>query len=141
MTASKQIDPDRIRFSARVRELADDLNASVEGPEAKAFVNALYAAWQQENRPQSEIPAWLKPRLQNAFRSLAEPPRWVEEEPDWAFHNGQPMVFISQTTLDDSEVSQSSLSPGETVYLFGTREPEGTGFRMVYKVVSQFEAP
>ena len=138
MTANKQIDPDRIRFGSRVRELVDELNASVEGPEAKAFVDALYALWQQENKPQSEIPAWLKPRLQNVFRSLAEPPRWVEEEPDWPFHNAQPMVFISQTTLDDSEVSRSSLSPGETVYLFGAREPEGTGFRMVYKVVSQF---
>ena len=133
------IDPDRIRFGGQVRKTVDKMNASVEGAEARPFVDMLYAEWKQAGKPENEITTWLAARLQNVFLSLAAPPRWVEEEPAWPFHQGKPMVFISQITIDDSEVSQTSLSSGETLYLFGAREPEGTGFRMFYKVVSQFE--
>jgi hypothetical protein len=74
------------------------------------------------------------------FISLVSPPVWVEEEPTWPFLDGKPMVFLSQTKIDRTPVSDQLLSPGSTVYLFGARQVDGKGFRMIYKTVSQFDA-
>ena len=87
-----------------------------------------------------EAEAWLDQRLSDTFLFLNDPPVWVQDEPLWPFFEGKPMVFLSQTEMDNSRVSESALSPGETVYLFAARQKYKTGFKMHFEVVSQFAA-
>lgn len=133
-----KLDPNKIRFNGKLISASHAVGGSIRSPDADAFASGLYEEWVLTGDPLERCPAWLRTRLQGCFQSLNEPPSWVEAEPDWPFHNGLPMVFISQTTMGSHEPSASRLSPGETVYLFGARSPEARGFRMVYKVVSQF---
>lgn len=133
-----EFNPDRIRFKGKLFSAAHKFGGSVESKEAQAFVLSLYAEWLSTGRPLGECERWLEDRLKGCFQSLNEAPVWVEDEPDWPFHTDQPMVFISQTSIGDHEPAASKLAPGETVYLFGARSPGKEGFRMFYKVVSQF---
>jgi hypothetical protein len=132
-------DPTRIRFKGKLISVAHEYGGSVETPDAEAFSSSLYDEWSHRGEPIEKCADWLRGRLKDCFQSLNEAPAWVEEEPSWPFHNGQPMVFISQTTFGEQEPARSKLSPGETVYVFGARSPEARGFRMIYKVVCQFK--
>jgi hypothetical protein len=104
----------------------------MEGADAKPYLDALYSEWLSTGKQLPEVEAWLSTRLAREFKFTNEPPVWIEDEPSWLFLNGKPMTFISQS-------SAGALSPGETVYLFGARQPKGTGFEMTYRVTSQFE--
>ena len=126
------LDPQRIRFKGKVIVAALACGASVDSADAAPFVEALYSEWSSTGAPISSVEAWLQSRLAGEFQSVNAPPTWVEEEPSWPFLAGQPMTFISQSRV-------GHLSPGEVVYLFGSRRERGTGFSMVYRVVSQVE--
>lgn len=134
------LDQTKIRFKGKLISASHESGGSVSSPEAEAFVSALYEEWLCRGEPIEACSVWLRNRLKGCFQSLNEEPSWVEDEPNWPFHNGLPMVFISQTAIGEHEPAVSKLSPGETVYLFGARSPEGKGFRMAYRVVSQFGA-
>lgn len=133
------MDEKKVRFKGKLISAALRKNASVEDSEARGFVDALYSEWVGSGASLDELPAWLDMRLSGEFRALNSPPVWVEEEPAWPFLDGKPMVFLSQTKMDETAISASLLSPGETVYLFGARQVAGRGFRMIYRTVSQFE--
>jgi len=135
-----ELDRDRIRFKGKVGSAAIRKNASVDDPEAKIFVDQLYKEWKAMNKPIEEADSWLDKRLDGIFLSLKQGPVWVEAEPTWPFMDGKPMVFLSQVRMDDSAFSKTALSPKETAYLFAGRQPAGKdGFKLVYRVVSQFE--
>ena len=131
------LDREKIRFKGKAIKAAIDLNASISDEEATPFFEQLYREY-QSILPSLSPEAWLRQRLSNTFISMTVPPTWVEDEPAWLFFEGEPMVFISQTTVPESEVSKQSLSPGETIYVFGIRRPVARGFQMIYRTVSQF---
>lgn len=133
------LDPDRIRFKGKLIAAAIRKGGSVEDSQAGPFIDKLLEEWRRSGKTLEQSAAWLDERLNGVFLSLTNPPRWVEEEPAWPFLDGTPMVFLSQTTMDNSPVSAAALSPGETVYLFAARQPAGKGFKMQYRMVSQFE--
>src|SRR5262245_10499096 len=105
-------------------------NASVEHAAAERFREEVYAEWRATGKPLEQAERWLDERLDGLFLSLREPPVWVEDEPSWPFFDGKPMVFLSQTTMHQSPLTKTALSPGETVYLFAAREKYKTGFKM-----------
>ena len=131
------MNPTRVRFLGKLIVASHKHGGSIESAESEAFVDALFSEWSSLNLPIESCSAWLVKRLENCFVSLSGPPQWVEPEPSWAFHNGFPMVFISQSTFTDDALCTDKLSPGETVYLFAARSPSQRGARMVYRVVSQ----
>jgi hypothetical protein len=126
------IDAQRIRFKGKAISAAHAFRGSVEGADAKPFIDALYEQWLSTGQQLSEVERWLLDRFSDEFKYTNEPPQWVENEPSWPFLNGKPMTFISQCTVGE-------LSPGETVFLFGARQPKGKGFEVIYRVISQFE--
>jgi len=131
-------DTEFIRFKGKLIVAAMKHNGSIER-EAADFVQQIYSEWRASGNELGECERWLENRLKNVFLSLGDQPKWVEEEPNWPFYLGKPMIFISQVTMDMSNLSKEHLSPGETVYLFAAREPYMKGFNMVYRTVSQFE--
>lgn len=133
------LDPDRIRFKGKIIAAAIRKGGSVEDAHATPFIDKLLEEWNRSGKSLEEGAAWLDVRLNGVFQSLDSPPKWVEEEPVWPFLDGVPMIFLSQTTMDNSPVSAAMLSPGETVYLFAARQSAGKGFKMQYRTVSQFE--
>jgi hypothetical protein len=128
------LDQQRIRFLGKAIVAAQALGGSVEGDEAEAYVGALYQEWLGTGLALDQAASWLADRMANEFRHTSQPPRWVEEEPSWAFFEGKPMVFISQA-------SAGALSPGTVTYLFGARTPYKSGFKVTYRVVTQIEEP
>jgi hypothetical protein len=135
------MDKDLVLFHAEVIELAkQQFRASCSSPESRAFVESLYKEYQQAGKP-NDVVSWLTSRMKREFVWVTEPPRWVEDEPAWAFFDGRPMVFIRQISLPANAVTKGCLTWDEELYLFGIRIPIQTarhqGFRMEYKVVSQ----
>jgi hypothetical protein len=126
------LDPLRTRFLGKAIVAAHSVGGSIEGDDARPFVDLLYHEWSQTGQDISEAASWLQRRLTGEFKTVAQAPVWIEDEPAWPFLDGRPMVFISQATTGE-------LSPGGAVYLFGARRAKGTGFEVVYRTVSQFE--
>lgn len=134
-----QLDKARIRFHSKLMSAAQQLGGSASGDESQPFVDSLYCDWLDESLPLSSVVQWLDAKLQNVFESLDSPPEWIEEEPDWPFIDGVPMVFVSQTSFLGTPLANARLSVGETIYLFAGRRCFDDGrVRMEYRVVSQF---
>lgn len=130
---------DEIRFYGKAMIVANDLNASCQGDEAKPFILRLFKEYSDAGKPK-DVAGWLRERLTREFKSVNAAPRWIEREPQWPFHEGRPMVFISQASLPRNEITEALLAWGCEVYLFGARipDPEGfEGYRIVYREVTQ----
>ena len=133
------MDERRIRFKGKAISTAMRLGASIEDDQASDYFDSLYSAWNATGLTLDEASTWLEARMAIDFRSLGNPPEWVEDEPAWPFLDGRPMVFLMQCTFDDGELSRSLLSPGETVYLFALRSHVGDDLQMGYRTISQYE--
>jgi hypothetical protein len=130
------LDKDAIRFHAAMMRVAlDQYGASVEGG-GETYRDVVYAAYKAAGAPKDQA-AWLKEYFAKEFQSVGDRPRWVEEEPAWPFRDGRPMVFISQTTLPDNEVTRTALVSSDTLYVFGARVPAHGGFELAFEVVHQ----
>lgn len=132
------IERDKMLFWARVMEIArEKFAASAEGSDAEPFLDALFGEYLAA--APSETNAWIRSRLAVEYRWVDEPPEWIEAEPSWPFHHGKPMVFITQYEIPDSEVARHDLTTGTVLYIFGSREPDESGFRVVYEIVRQYK--
>ena len=131
------LDKDRIRFKGKAISAAIASGGSLDNESAAPFFEPLYMEWKASGVSLAASESWLKERFVGVFKSLESPPVWIEDEPSWPFLDGRPMVFLSQCSIPESELSSSELSSGETVYLFGGRKTEGGKTRMVYVTVSQ----
>lgn len=125
------LDPQRVRFSAKAIVAAHQAGGTLDSAEARQLLDELFIEWTASGLRFDELPEWLSARLRSEFQSIGAAPVWVEEEPGWPFFDGEPMVFISQSSVE-------GLSPGETVYVFAAKRERGKGFEMHYRVVSQF---
>ena len=132
------LDRDRIRFKGKVVSAAMRQGGSLERQESAPFFEMLYSEWVEKGLTLDGANVWLDNRLRGAFESIAQPPVWIEDEPSWPYLSGKPMIFLTQCTIAESELSVRALAAGETVYLFGGRETAGGKTRMVYRTVSQF---
>ena len=132
-----KLDKDRILFQSKLYSMANRFGASVEGDDAEDFVNLTYEQYIAAGKPNNLV-SWLRERLGDAFLSVNESPVWVEAEPSWAFYDGRPMVFITQSELLENEVTRNVLGYGQVLYLFGIRVPTPCGdFTLEYKTVTQ----
>ncbi len=135
-----KIDKAFILFYSSVMEVAEkEFSASCEAEEgSEEFAKKLHQEYLTAGSPE-DLKAWIKERLRGVYSCVTTPPRWIEEEPHWPFHDGQPMVFITQASLTQNEVTENRLTWDTEVYLFGARVPLGKGYRVVYRVVEQDE--
>ena len=133
------MDIKKIEFISMAGEVARGLNASIDAEGGGEFVEKIYLDFLEvENEFISGPEEWLKERMRSAFVFVTEPPVWIEEEPSWAYHEGRPMVFISQTPLKRSRITEEFLTYDEVIYLFGLRKPtSGNGFEMKYVTITQ----
>ena len=111
-------------------------NASCNGKEAEPFIQMLYTDFKRAGMPKN-VEQWLDLRLQTEFLCVAEPPRWVEDEPAWPFYQGMPMIFVNQMTLPKNSVTEQYLTWDAEIYLFGARVDLDRGYRVEYTVVTQ----
>ena len=132
------LDRDRVRFKGKAISAAIRSGGSIEGDDAAAFFDELHREWVASGEPLDAASAWLEDRLCRAFAYLTEPPVWVEGDPSWPYLEGRPMVFLTQCSIEESELAMRELSPGETVYLFGGRITDGGKTRVIYRTISQF---
>jgi len=118
--------------------IAEKLSASMEEG-ADDFVKGLYGEYVAQGSPKNKK-KWLSERLRNEFLCLNEKPVWVGE-PAWAYHQGQPMVFLHQVLVSPSaQHIKEKMSLGDTVYVFGSRhrlERPGEEWSVVYRTVVQ----
>ncbi|MET0551243.1 MAG: hypothetical protein ABW002_18455 [Xanthomonas sp.] len=95
--------------------VAEAQSASVE----QEFASGLYGEYLAHGSPKNSR-KWLSTRLENAFVCLHEKPVWIGE-PAWAYHQGQPMVFLHQVHVPPSaQHIKEKMALGDTVYLFGS---------------------
>lgn len=132
---TQPLDKDAVRFLGRAIRIAMEFGGSVDDKGAGDYSNRLYAEFTDSGN--SSVDAWLRDRLSSEFRYILSPPVWVESEPSWAYHNGKPMVFISQVDLPENEVTASRLGYDQTVYLFGCRLPQNGEFELHYETRTQ----
>ena len=106
--------------------------------EADSFVDEIYQEYLAAGSPRNKR-KWVEERLRREFLWVGQPPKWVESEPDWPFHDGKPMVFISQTALPENDVTRTRLTFDTVIYLFGARIPVEIpdGYGVIYKTVEQ----
>lgn len=69
--------------------------------EAEAFFRALLARYPGAADLES-LAAWLDEQIPRYFIALGERPRWIQGA-DWAFADGQPMIFAGQLDLNRAE--------------------------------------
>jgi hypothetical protein len=49
-----------------------------------------------------ELEAWLDQKIPELFLAFGKRPEWIQDS-DWAFVNGQPMIFVGQIDISLSE--------------------------------------
>ena len=125
-----------IRFYSRVIDIAEKkFSASCSGPGAEEFVNRLFLEYGEAGSP--AVDPWLKKRLESEYLYVLEPPKWVESEPSWLFFDERPMVFISQTELPKTPITETRLTWDSVIYLFGSRVTHDDGYTVEYRTVTQ----
>jgi len=130
----------KIKFMSDLGEMAMKLNASIDFEEADPFIEKIYTEFQSlSSAEKRHTKKWIKSRIKDSFRSLDKHPKWIESEPCWAYHDDEPMIFLSQTHLPQSDFTEKNLTYDEVVYLFGIRVPTDSGFEMKYTTITQQE--
>ena len=119
---SSPMDLDRVEFGGLVLAVAEDeLGASFSGDQDGKLMERLYRECQQA-RPKNQM-GWIRTRLRSVFVCIGKRPRWVQDLPEWPFHEGKPMVFIGQMKVPSNSTARQVAAPGEVLYIFGARHP------------------
>lgn len=133
------LDPEFMRFWAHLNSLAvETASARFEGDGAEAAAKSLFAEV-ASLKPEAKDQL-LRERLRSLFVCVSASPVWLDE-PEWPFINGKPMVFVNQTSLEETSITREHLAFGSVVYLFGARVPHDDGFSVVWRVVEQHALP
>lgn len=105
--------------------LADDL------PES------LCKEWRHAGAPDPE--PWLRTRFGELFQAVGERPRWIRQEDcDWQYQNGKPMMFLGQMDLPQFRFPTGQICSPTRIFLFATAEAYPTvpgAWTMEIKVV------
>ncbi len=87
-------------FNRRCDSIASQrYNPSLAGE--RQFVRQLFEAFMESKLSDQQLREWLKGRLSEHFRFLDVLPEWVRE-PMWPYHEGKPMVFVTQYAVPES---------------------------------------
>jgi hypothetical protein len=105
----------------------------------KFFKGKLFSEYENEGSPKNRK-KWLIERLNGRFLFMDAAPRWVGE-PQWAYHDNEPMIFLHQFKVDN--MNPDMLKLGDTIFIFGSKSPPnpepGQSWRVVYRMVAQTE--
>lgn len=130
-------DVEQLKFTGIIHTIAEkELDASVSEDAGDLFVKSLYQEYVAEGKPRNQR-EWIRGRLKKAFVCVTTRPVWVGSLPVWPFFDGKPMTFIAQCEVAENEVSETQVSPGAVLYVFGARKQIPEGWEMVYQVVEQ----
>jgi len=100
------------------------------------FVDRVYDDYRKSGGTADQS-TWLEGNLGRYFKWAESAPRWIEGQPAWPFHQGYPMIFIGQQTVEGR--SREELPDGCTFYLFIAWELDPNGRRMVTRLITQHE--
>ena len=87
--------------------------------------------------PKHDAEYWIEQRLAAIMRWVSERPQWNSQRPHWPWVNGQPLVFISQTSLPENDVTQEFQLSNQTLYVFARCDIDSDSSRIVYEIVVQ----
>lgn len=88
------------------------------------YTRKLLDAYALAGRPKS-IKKWMADRIRADFVHCGRMPRWTEDEGNWPFVDGDPMLFVAQTMLPENATTKSHLSFDKMLYLFvGLRDDQ-----------------
>lgn len=135
-------DKQEIKFGGLAYRIAEtEFAGSFADDEDDALADALWREYREEGRP-ANPEAWLRSRLADLFTWVDDPPRWLEANPRWPFHNGRPMVFIKQYDIPGKPLVEARLAPDVVIYVFGARTPilEYEGWETCYRVVENHKS-
>jgi hypothetical protein len=140
MTEEQKQRFERVRFGGACNSVVeDDLRGSLKfasETEYVRYLDTLYSEYVSDGKPK-KLKQWIRQRLAPIFISADEPPRWLEDIPNWPWLNGKPMVFLDQMTVPDNEITKSHATANTELYVFGLRVPSSGGWKMEYRVIEQ----
>jgi hypothetical protein len=101
-----------------VLEVCSEYQVDINYPE---YFDDLLA---QYNGPhnQEDIANWLRAQIPDLFRVVGDRPHWIQE-PDWPFHDGEPMIFLGQVdvNVNDQPPEERIYHDDTSLYLFKAR--------------------
>ena len=129
---------ERIKFGGAVLGVAEaEFAASFNDDKGGECMDTLYDQYINDGKP--KLKPWARQKLSRLFLYVDEPPEWVNRIHDWPFLNGNPMVFIWQYAIPETDVARNALTTDVVLYVFGARTPgEHGGVEMQYRVVAQY---
>jgi hypothetical protein len=123
----------KLRFLALIDSVAGELGGTFAGqPDWQDRIYQEYS----KLVPAPNKKNWPSEQICPLFQCVDDPPNWVCD-PEWPFHDGHPMVFIKQISVDDTERIRGILTVDAVLFVFGALEPVDGGKRQVYKIVEQ----
>ena len=131
------LDKDTREFRRKMFDVVEKVyNANCDTEEAEEFVIYVFEHYKLSGLPK-KINEWLKDFLKDWYQYVDKPPVWVEEEPNWPYSNGKPMIFIKQFTIPKTPITEEKLTWDNTIYVFGERIPYKSSYKVEYKIIEQ----
>jgi hypothetical protein len=77
----------------------------------------MWKAYVKAGKPKN-VKQWLRDQLAPYFKSVGEPPKWIDNEPQWPYIGGKPMTFIAQVQVPEHTLADGTKTSASVVYLF-----------------------
>lgn len=128
MVSKPNFDVRWIKFRGAMNTIAMEVySASTSHLEADLFAEEIYREFCSRQINDEAMESWLTERLKYSFLSVGAPPKWIFNEPTWAFLGEKPMIFINQYSLPENEITKNCLFSDVVIYTFGARTPSKYG--------------
>lgn len=123
-----------ISFVEKVIELVESECAASITAGGFEFLEKLFTEYCEHHRDDG----WLLRHLQDQFRYVSSPPRWLEREPAWPFCEGKPMLFVGQQSIGSEHDDYAGSD--YTVFFFVGRKNRDDGYELEFREIVQSEA-
>jgi hypothetical protein len=130
----KQIDQmtpeilEMLDFGGDVMEVMRQLTGATNEPQS--WWKELLVEYKAAGRPKGKK-RWLSERLAPRFTWIPYRPRWAQDEGEWCFIGGKPMIFLGQTSVPEGKDTPQGAPTGEMIYLFFDQTASGREFKVI----------
>jgi hypothetical protein len=117
-----------IEFDGEVISTREQLTGATNSPDS--WNRALLGEYKAAGEPKAKK-KWLSARLAPRFVWISHRPRWTEDEGEWCFIAGKPMIFVGQTAVPEGKDTPEDAPAGEMIYLFFDQTVSGREFKVI----------
>lgn len=117
-----------IEFGGDVIITMEQLTGATNSPDS--WNGALLVEYKAAGEPKAKK-KWLGARLAPRFAWISHRPRWTEDEGEWCFIAGKPMIFVGQTAVPEGKDTPEDAPAGEMIYLFFEQTASGREFKII----------